>query len=180
MFPVLGVAGTWVSVFKAVLPHSVDGTCIIAYMSFHCSCSWPWHWNSKHIAKCCLAGMLDAWSCHSFGVGSRLCCPYIQILHFPSPADKQESGGVKAFHFCSSCCLGSPGLSKALSGAGDRLPENEQIRAWVISPHQEALLHIILAIICLSLEQSHCCVNSLKSPGWWHAAHATLWLNEWE
>lgn len=36
MFPVLGVAATWVSVFKAVLPHTVDGACKgYAYMSFH-------------------------------------------------------------------------------------------------------------------------------------------------
>lgn len=36
MFPVLGVAGTWVSVFKAVLPHTIDGTCKdYAYTSFH-------------------------------------------------------------------------------------------------------------------------------------------------
>lgn len=38
MFPVLGVAGTWVSVFKAVLPHTIDGACKDhAYKSFHFS-----------------------------------------------------------------------------------------------------------------------------------------------
>lgn len=37
-FPVLGVAGTWVNVCKAVLPHTFDGTCKdYAYMSFHFS-----------------------------------------------------------------------------------------------------------------------------------------------
>lgn len=37
-FPVLGVAGTWVNVCKAVLPRTFDGTCKdFAYMSFHFS-----------------------------------------------------------------------------------------------------------------------------------------------